>query len=99
MTRNFIQKYKGETLTISDEEILNASKLLAGNTGLFAEPAAAAAFAGFLSYRKNDRIPADSLNVVLLTGGGLKDLRSVSSLLKMPSSIYPSIDNLMRVLQ
>lgn len=99
MTRNFIQKYKGETLTVSDEEILKASKLLAGNTGLFAEPAAAAAFAGFLSYTKNDRIPADSLNVVLHTGSGLKDLKSVSSLLKMPSSIYPSIDNLMRVLQ
>lgn len=99
MTRNFIQKYKGETLTVSDEEILNSLKLLAGNTGLFAEPAAAAAFAGFLSYRKNDRIPADSVNVVLLTGSGLKDLKSVSSLLKMPSSIYPSIDNLMRVLQ
>ncbi len=99
MTRNFIQKYKGETLTVSDEEILNASKLLAGNTGLFAEPAAAAAFAGFLSYRKNDRIPADSSNVVLLTGSGLKDLRSLSPILKMPSSIYPSIDNLMRLLQ
>lgn len=99
MTRNFIQKYKGETLTVSDEEILNASKLLAGNTGLFAEPAAAAAFAGFLSYRKNDRIPADSSNVVLLTGSGLKDLRSLSPILKMPSSIYPSIDNLKRLLQ
>ena len=99
MTRNFIQKYKGETLTVSDEEILKASKLLAGNTGLFAEPAAAAAYAGFLSYRKNDRIPADSSNVVLLTGSGLKDLRSLSPILKMPSSIYPSMDNLKRLLQ
>jgi threonine synthase len=99
MTRNFIQKYRGETLTVSDEEILNASKLLAGNTGLFAEPAAAAAFAGFLSYMKDDRIPADSSNVVLLTGSGLKDLRSLSPVLKMPSSIYPSIDNLKRLLQ
>jgi len=99
MTRNFIQKYKGETLTVSDEEILNASKLLAGNTGLFAEPAAAAAFAGFLSYLKIDRIPADSSNVVLLTGSGLKDLRSLSPILKIPSSIYPSIDNLKRLLQ
>ncbi len=99
MTRHFIQKYNGETLTVSDDGILEASKLLSGNTGLFAEPAAAAAFAGFLSYRKNDRIPQDSTNVILLTGSGLKDLRSVAPILKMPASIYPTIDNLMRLLQ
>ncbi len=47
------------------------------NTGLFAEPAAATAFAGLLSFQRNGKIAGNSDNVVLLTGSGLKDLKSV----------------------
>jgi len=99
MARQFIQEYNGETLTVSDEKILNASKRLAANTGLFAEPAAAAAFAGFLSYYNDGLIPSGSSNVVLLTGGGLKDPGAVSSLVRTPASVYPTIDNLERLVQ
>jgi threonine synthase len=99
MAQHFIQKYNGETLTVSDDEILKASKNLSGNTGLFAEPAAATAFAGLLSYMKQGLIPSGSSNVVLLTGSGLKDLKAVSPLVDMPASIDPSIDNLKKLLQ
>jgi threonine synthase len=94
MAQQFIQKYGGETITVSDEEIIEASAILSKNTGLFAEPAAATAFAGLLSYHKNDKIAERSNNVVLLTGSGLKDLKSISSILKIPGSIHPTIDNL-----
>lgn len=99
MAQHFIQKYNGETLTVSDDEILKASKNLSGNTGLFAEPAAATAFAGLLSYMKQGLIPPGTSNVVLLTGSGLKDLKAVSPLVNMPASIDPSIDNLKKLLQ
>jgi threonine synthase len=99
MARRFIHDYNGETLTVSDDEILRASKTLSANTGLFAEPAAAAAFAGLLSYQTNNLLPEDSCNVVLLTGSGLKDLRSVSPVVKIPAAIYPAIDNLARLVQ
>jgi threonine synthase len=99
MAQHFIQKYNGETLTVSDDEILTASKNLSGNTGLFAEPAAATAFAGLLSYMKQGRIPSRSSNIVLLTGSGLKDLKAVGPLLNMPASIDPSITNLKKLLQ
>ncbi len=99
MARQFIREYNGETLTVTDDAIMNASKILAGNTGLFAEPAAAAAFAGFLSYHSVGRITSGSSNVVLLTGGGLKDPASVFSLIRMPASIYPTIENLERLIQ
>jgi threonine synthase len=94
MTQQFIQRYNGESITVSDEEIIEASAILSRNTGLFAEPAAAAAFAGLLSYRNNGRLDDNSDNVVLLTGSGLKDLKSVTRILKIPASIYPTIDNL-----
>jgi threonine synthase len=97
MTQEFILKNGGETTTVSDEEIIEASVILAGNTGLFAEPAAATAFAGLLSYQKSGKIPKNSNNVVLLTGSGLKDLKSLTGVIKMPESIYPSIDNLKNI--
>jgi len=99
MAQHFIQKYSGETLTVSDDEILKASKNLSGNTGLFAEPAAATAFAGLLSYMKQELIPPGTSNVVLLTGSGLKDLKAVGPLLNMPASIDPDIVNLKKLLQ
>ena len=60
---------------------------LARNTGLFTEPAAAAAFAGVLKYERDDRVPENSSNVVLLTGSGLKDLDAVSGKLSLPRPI------------
>jgi threonine synthase len=98
MTQQFIQKYRGESITVSDEEIIEASVILSKNTGLFAEPAAATAFAGLLSYQKDGKIDENSNNVVLLTGSGLKDLKSVSSLIKIPESIFPSVNNLKNML-
>jgi threonine synthase len=94
MTQRYVQKYGGEAISVSDDEIIDASEILSRNTGLFAEPAAAAAFAGLLFYQKNGKIDKNSDNVVLLTGSGLKDLKSVSNILKIPDSIEPSIDNL-----
>jgi len=98
MTKQYIQKYAGEYLTVTDEEILNASAILSRNTGLFAEPAAAAAFAGFLYYYKTNKLENNSKNVVLLTGSGLKDLKSIQSVLKMPNSIEPRIENLKKMI-
>lgn len=94
MTKQFISKYKGEYLSVTDDEILQASVTLSRNTGIFAEPAASAAFAGFLSYYRSNQLDNNSKNVVLLTGSGLKDLTAVKSILKMPESIEPTIENL-----
>ena len=58
MAQHSIQKYDGESLTVSDEEILRPLQYLSRNTGLFAEPAAATAFAGLLSYQRNGKITA-----------------------------------------
>lgn len=99
MTRRYMQKYGGEAVTVTDEEILGASAELSRTTGLFAEPAAAAAFAGLLSYHRNNRIRENTDNVVMLTGSGLKDLKAVSGIIRMPESIYPSIDELRSLFQ
>lgn len=99
MAQNFLKTYDGESISVSDEAILEASSKLSKNTGLFAEPAAAAAFAGLLAYQKENKLKAHSKNVVLLTGSGLKDLNAVKNSIKMPPSIYPEIQELEKLLK
>jgi len=98
MVQKYLRDYKGAYISVSDEEILKASSTLSQHTGLFTEPAAAAAFAGFISYKNNKKLSENSNNVVLLTGSGLKDLQAVSRIVKMPKPISPSIDNLNKLL-
>lgn len=98
MVKHFIQKYNGEYLTVTDRDILNASAILSRNTGIFAEPAATTAFAGLLDYYQKNKLDKNSKNVVLLTGSGLKDLNAVQSILKIPESIEPNIENLKKIL-
>jgi threonine synthase len=92
MAAGYITKYHGQSITVSDNDILSASSFLAKNTGIFTEPASAAAFAGFLDHKKRNLIPKASTNVVLLTGSGLKDLNAVQSLFEIPQPVKPDID-------
>lgn len=98
MAQHFMRQYKGECLGVSDEEILNASRLLARETGIFTEPASAAAFAGMLAYQRLNMLQPNTANVVLLTGSGLKDLKAVADFVAIPNAIDPQIEHLKRFL-
>ena len=87
LCKEFITNYKGKTVIVSDEEIISASAILAKTNGLFTEPASAAAFAGFLKWIDNDIESAKQKNLIMLTGSGLKDLKSVQNILNMPKAI------------
>ena len=60
---------------VSDDEILDAQRLLARSAGIFVEPASAAGFAGLLKCHTAGNIPKGSKVVVTVTGHGLKDPR------------------------
>lgn len=62
---------QGEFHAVTDEEILEAYRLLAANEGIFCEPASAASVAGLLKVKH--RVPTGSTIVCVLTGNGLKD--------------------------
>jgi threonine synthase len=62
---------KGEFNAVTDEEILDAYRWLAGREGVFCEPASAASVAGLLKVK--DRVPDNAKVVCVLTGNGLKD--------------------------
>lgn len=98
MAKKYLLDFSGETILVSDDEIITASKVLSNNTGIFTEPAAATAFAGLLNYKKENKITENSKNVVLLTGSGLKDLNAVQSIINIPSPVNPTISDVERFL-
>ncbi len=62
----------GEIGAVTDEEILEAYRLLAQEEGVFAEPASAASVAGLLRYSLEHDL-RDETVVCVITGHGLKD--------------------------
>ncbi len=69
-----VKESHGAFVTVTDEEILAAIPVLARTTGVFAEPAAAAAWAGFEGAVQSGLATAKDRVVVLSTGSGLKDV-------------------------
>ena len=94
MTQRFLAEYDGDMIVVSDSQILEASQILSRSTGIFSEPAATCAFAGMLSFFESAKIPKDASCVVVLSGSGLKDLKSVQTIINMPKPIAPKIENL-----
>lgn len=66
----------GSWVSVSDAAILAAIPRLARASGIFAEPAAAAALAGLEVALAQGQLDAGSSVALLLTGNGLKDVRS-----------------------
>jgi threonine synthase len=59
----------GAVRAVSDEQILDAYRMLAAEEGVFCEPASAASVAGLLAHGAGDAVRV----VCVLTGHGLKD--------------------------
>ncbi len=89
-----IRESGGCGVKVRDEEILAAISKLARATGVFAEPAAAAAFAGFVKQCENGAIKPDERVLLMLTGNGLKDVEAARRAVGEPLRIKPDIGEL-----
>ncbi len=81
----------GRVLTVPDTEILEAGQELARRVGVFAEPAAAAAYAGLLRLLDAGHIPSQAKVAVFITGSGLKDPEGILEGLPRPEVIQPDL--------
>ncbi len=83
----------GAFLAVTDGEILAAIPELAAGAGIFAEPAAAAAYAGLRVAIDRGLVHHDERVVVLSTGTGLKDvpaaMRAVAAAGRAPRRVPP----------
>ncbi|HPE33900.1 MAG TPA: threonine synthase [Bacteroidales bacterium] len=96
MTANYMKSYHGKAIKVSDDEIIQASLQLGRNTGIFAEPSAAAALAGFFKMYRMNEIDEKSVNLVMITGSGMKDMAAIKSYLTLPKPIPNDLDKLLR---
>jgi threonine synthase len=85
-----IRETKGFGVAVTDAEIIQAIGHMASKSGVFAEPAAAAAFAGLLKMK--GRIKPGENVIVLVTGTGLKDIPAAQKGIKIPKAIKPDIE-------
>ncbi len=87
-----IRASRGHGVTVEDEAILAAIPRLARSTGVFAEPAAAAALAGLETALAQDLVARDERVVLLVTGTGLKDVPAAFRTVTRPPPLPPTID-------
>lgn len=79
MVLKLIQENKGKILDVSDEEILNAQKMLAELEGIFCQPASSTVLAGLLKLSEKEKFEVNDQIVLVATGGGLKTIKSLES--------------------
>ena len=60
--------------SVTDEEILNAYRLVAAKEGIFVEPSSAAGIAGLIKKQAEGKLPRGKKIVITVTGNGLKDV-------------------------
>jgi len=70
-----VQASGGAFVTVTDEQIIRAIPDMARLSGVFAEPASAAAFAGLRAALTSGIVDPAMRVVLLSTGNGLKDVR------------------------
>ena len=79
----------GAFARVSDVEITDALLATGRLAGVFAEPAAAAAVAGIKRAVLDGTIPPDADVLAVVTGHGLKDIRTAMSVAGQPTEVRP----------
>jgi threonine synthase len=80
----------GLIAAVTDEQILDAQRLLSAREGVFVEPASAAGVAGLLDQHAAGALAAGALVVCTVTGNGLKDTETALSRLTVTTSTVPA---------
>lgn len=93
---NALHESSGIAVDVSDEEILEAMRVLARLTGVFGEPAGVTGFAGLMKMASEGRIQKDETVALIVSGNGLKDVKSAMKAVKMPEKIKPDMNELIK---
>jgi threonine synthase len=86
MVANAVKSTNGKAVSVNDEEILSAQKIIANQFGILAEPSSAASFAGYLKLSEANEIAPEEKVLLLITGNGLKDTTAMEQWNKIPQS-------------
>lgn len=93
-----VRATKGAYVAVSDAEIVSAIPQFAQLTGVFAEPAAVATFAGAQRAVESGVINADESVCLIITGNGLKDVKRAQESVAQGFRVRPDLDSVRTVL-
>jgi threonine synthase len=93
-----VRETGGAFIRVNDDEIVAAIPVLAQGCGVFAEPAAAAAYAGLSKAVEGGLVGADEKVVVLATGSGLKDITTAMRSIGEPTIVAPQLADVRRAI-
>lgn len=94
-----VRETGGAFVSVPDDAILAGIPVLARLSGVFAEPAAAAAYAGARAALAEGHIQPDERVVLLVTGNGLKDIKSAMRVAGAGHPVAPDIAEVEKVRQ
>lgn len=86
-----VRESGGTFVTVEDDAILEALKFTPRLTGVFGEPAGVASVAGVKVAREGNMIGAAESVLVMVTGNGLKDIKTASSVAGRPFLVEPNL--------
>ncbi len=93
-----VQESNGKIDLVTDEEIVEAYRMVAALSGIFCEPASAASVAGLIKMNKAGQFKDGESAVCTLTGHGLKDVDIAISVSQKPTTIQANMEDVVRVL-
>jgi len=88
----------GEINLVTDEEIVEAYRMIAGLEGIFCEPASAASVAGVIKLSRQGTFRRGDVVVCTLTGHGLKDVEMAMTVSQKPITIKAQFEDVVKVL-
>jgi len=95
---NAIRDSGGTAETVTDDEILDAQKMLARLEGIFVEPASASSIAGLKKLIENGEVDKDERVVCVTTGHGLKDPDTAVRMSEKPLEVDAELEAIERAL-
>ncbi len=93
------KKTNGNIESVTDEEIIEAIKLLAETEGIFTETAGGTTIATLKKLVEAGKINPDETTVVYITGNGLKTQEAIQGCVNEPLTIEPKLDSFERALE
>ncbi len=89
---NAVNQSGGWMVDVTDQEILAAMKTLAQKSGVFGEPAGVTGFAGMMKMKELGMLSGNETVVGIVSGSGLKDIKSAALAAGKPWLIEPDIE-------
>jgi threonine synthase len=94
-----VHESEGLMIDVTDDEILEAMKILAQGTGIFGEPAGVASFAGITKMHRLGLLSGHERVVSIVSGSGLKDIKSAVRAAGQATVIEPDINEVKKAIE